>query len=155
MSPAFRNVTAHPSDPVSTWPTEAVLASLERGDLADWQRLAAEIRRDPWGRTARQVEEVLGFSRPYGVAEAMEAVIERARERMVREERDAVVAEIRNRIDQSGLSRRQLASRLGTSAARLSTYANGKIVPSAAFMVRLRRLMDRMGHSARPPARPR
>src|SRR5262249_9240822 len=66
---AFRNVTADPSDPVTEWPTEAVQAALERGALEHWQRLTAEIKRRPWGRTARQVKEVLSHSRPYGIAE--------------------------------------------------------------------------------------
>ena len=67
--------------PFHLWPTEAVQTALERGDLADWHRITAEVRADPWGKTARQVEEVLSHSRPYGVAEAMEMVLSRARER--------------------------------------------------------------------------
>ena len=79
MGLSFRNLTTDPASPVDTWPTEAVLTALERGDLGDWQRLAAEIGREPWGGTARQVEEVLSHTRPYGIAEAMELVIARAR----------------------------------------------------------------------------
>ena len=81
MSVTFRNVTANPTDPVTEWPTEAVQATLERGDIEEWRRLTTEINRRPWGRTARQVEEVLSHSRPYGVAELMESVIARARAR--------------------------------------------------------------------------
>lgn len=79
MALAFRNLTITPDAPVSEWPTEAVHTALERGDLADWHRIVTEIVADPWGRTARQVTEVLSYSRPYGVAEAMETVIDRAR----------------------------------------------------------------------------
>lgn len=79
MALTFRNLVTDPADPVSTWPTEAVQTALERGDLGDWRRLAAEIRCEPWGRTAHQVEEVLTHARPYGIAEVMELVIERAR----------------------------------------------------------------------------
>jgi hypothetical protein len=121
MAVAFRNLTTDPSDPVSDWPTEAVQAALERGDLADWHRLAVEIEREPWGRTARQVEEVLSHSRPYGVAEAMETVIARARVRAERREREAVAAEIRQALNQSGLTQTEFASRIGTSSSRLST----------------------------------
>jgi ribosome-binding protein aMBF1 (putative translation factor) len=140
MPLAFRNLSIDPSDPVATWPTEAVQAALERGDLGDWHRLAAEVARQPWGRTARQLEEVLTYSRPYGVAEAIEAVIARARARAERREREEVAAEVRRAIDRSGLSRAEFASRLGTSASRLSTYATGKVVPAATFMVRMREL---------------
>ena len=90
MALAFRNLTITPDAPVSEWPTEAVQAALERGDLADWQRIVAEIRADPWGRTARQVEEVLSHSRPYGVAKAMDAALSRARQRAEASERAAV-----------------------------------------------------------------
>ena len=84
--------------PVATWPTEAVQAALERGDLEHWQRLTAELMRDPWGRTARQVEEVLTHSRPYGVADLMETVISRARAKVELEERRAVAAQVRLRM---------------------------------------------------------
>lgn len=141
MPLGFRNLTSDPADPVASWPTEAVQTALERGDLADWHRLAAEVARHPWGRTARQLEEVLSHSRPYGVAEAMETMIARARVRAERREREEVAAEIRRAVDQSGLTRAEFASRLGTSASRLSTYATGKVAPSATFLVRVRRLL--------------
>jgi hypothetical protein len=64
--------------PLWVWPTEAAQTALERGDIADWHRITAEVRADPWGKTARQVEEVLSHSRPYGIAEAMEIVLSRA-----------------------------------------------------------------------------
>lgn len=81
MALTFRNLDLTPDAPVASWPTEAVQAALERGDLGDWRRLVGEVARDPWGHTARQIEEVLTHSRPYGVADAMEVVIARARKR--------------------------------------------------------------------------
>jgi hypothetical protein len=111
MALAFRNLTITPDAPVSEWPTEAVQTALERGDLADWRRIVAEIGADRWGRTARQVEEVLSHSRPYGVAEAMETALSRARERAEASERAAVAAEIREAVKRSGLSRAEFASR--------------------------------------------
>jgi len=140
MALAFRNLTTSPDEPVAGWPTEAVQAALERGDLADWHKIAAEVRSDPWGRTARQVEEVLSHSRPYGIAEAMESVLSRARERTAAAERADVAAEIRQAIARSGLNRAEFASRIGTSASRLSTYASGKVTPSATLMLRIQRL---------------
>ena len=147
MPLAFRNLTITPDAPVSEWPTEAVQAALERGDLGDWQRIVAELKREPWGITARQVEEVLGHSRPYGIADAMETVLARIRERTEATERSEVAAEIRQAIASSGLSRPEFAARIGTSASRLSTYATGKVTPSAALMVRIRRLITN-GHPA-------
>lgn len=142
MALAFRNLTVSPQSPVSQWPTEAVQAALERGDLADWHRIAAEIQASPWGTTARQVEEVLGYSRPYGVAEAMETVISRARERAEANERATVAAAIREAVERSGLSRAEFASRIGTSASRLSTYVSGRVTPSAVLMFRIYHVAD-------------
>jgi len=140
MPLAFRNLTITPDAPVSQWPTEAVQAALERGDLADWHRIVAAIRADPWGRTARQMEEVLSHSRPYGVTEAMQTALSRARQQAEANERAAVAAEIRDAVEQSGLSQADFASRIGTSASRLSTYASGKVTPSATLMLRIRRV---------------
>lgn len=140
MPLAFRNLGVTADAPVSSWPTEGVQAALERGDLADWRRLIAEVHRDPWGPTARQIEEVLTHSRPYGLAEAMEVVLARTRERAETAERAHVAADVRQAIAQSGLSRSEFASRIGTSPSRLSTYATGKVTPSAALMVRMHRV---------------
>jgi DNA-binding transcriptional regulator YiaG len=81
---------------------------------------------------------VLRYSRPYGVSELMERAIDRARVEAERTERDAVAQEIVHLVKRSGLSRVDFASRIGTSPSRLSTYATGKVTPSAALMVRMR-----------------
>ena len=147
MPLAFRNLTITPDAPVSLWPTEAVQTALERGDLADWHRITAEVRADPWGKTARQVEEVLSHSRPYGVAEAMETALSRARDAAEASERAAVAANIREAVKRSGMSRAEFASRIGTSPSRLSTYESGKVTPSASLMLRISRIANR--HSQR------
>lgn len=143
MALAFRNLTIAPDAPVERWPTEAVQIALERGDLDDWRRIVAELKRDPWGRTARQVEEVLTYSRPYGIAEAIETVLRRLRSTVEEEERNQVASEVRDAISRSGLSRAEFASRIGTSASRLSTYATGKVTPSATLLLRIGRVADR------------
>lgn len=140
MALRFRNVNVSPDDPVERWPVEAVQTALERGAVRDWQRLIAAIDRDPWGKTARQVEHVLTYSHPYGVAKLMERVLRSAREAAEGAEREAVAGEIRRAIAASGLTRSEFASRIGTSVSRLSTYTTAKVVPSAALMVRIARV---------------
>jgi transcriptional regulator with XRE-family HTH domain len=137
---AFRNVDVSPNAPVSAWPQEAVQTALGRGGLSLWRRLAEAIRVDPWGPVARRVEEALTCSRPYGVADLMERVIADARDAAEQDERGRVAAEVSNLVSQSRLSRAEFASRIGTSPSRLSTYATGKVVPSAALLVRMRRV---------------
>jgi DNA-binding transcriptional regulator YiaG len=139
----FRNVEGSPADPVSKWPLEAIQTALERGGLAHWRRLAAAIRTDPWGPVARRVEEVLGYSRPYGVDLAFERTISRAREEAEAAEREAVASEIEDLVRKSGLSRAEFALQVGTSPSRLSTYVSGKVTPSAALLLRMRRVAQR------------
>ena len=75
----------------------------------------------------------------------MEGLLERARRRTEADEREAVAAEVRRAVTRSGLSKAQFATRIGTSASRLSTYLSAKVTPSAALMVRMRRLAERAG----------
>src|SRR5438105_4538361 len=105
MSLSFRNLTIDPGAPVAQWPTEAVQAAMERGDLGDWRRIVGEFARDPWGRTARQVEEILSFSRPYGVAQLMETALERARRAATADECRQVAVAVRAAVARSGLSK--------------------------------------------------
>ncbi|MFD4431525.1 XRE family transcriptional regulator [Nocardia sp. NPDC058497] len=143
MTLQFRNLNISPEAPVAEWPTEAVQTALERGDLNDWRRIGQELRRDPWGRIARRLEEVLSHSRPYGVAELMEGLLERARERAEAAERKEVADEVRQAVTDSGLTSAEFAAAIGTSGSRLSTYMTGKVVPSSTLMVRIRRVSDR------------
>ncbi|KAA0274109.1 MAG: XRE family transcriptional regulator [Acidobacteria bacterium] len=152
MTVAFRNVSSRPTDPVEDWSTEAVQAALERGDLAEWRLLVGAVDADPWGRSARQIEEVLGHSRPYGTAELLERAIEAARARTGTEERAAVAAELRGLVRRSGLRQAEFARRLGTSPSRMSSYVNGAVVPSATLMVRARNVRR---SRRRPSARDR
>lgn len=143
MTVAFRNVSVRPADPVGEWPTEAVQAALERGDIREWRLLANEIRVEPWGPTARRVEEVLGHSRPYGVAGLLERGIKGARRRAEADEREEVATELGALIAASGLTQAEFARRIGTSPSRMSSYVNGAVVPGATLIVRARNVAAR------------
>jgi hypothetical protein len=136
----FRNVSSSPQDPVESWPFEGILATVDRGTLPDWRRLAAAIRVDPWGPVAQQVLEAIRLSRPYGTSELLDGVVSRARLEAADSERGEVASEIRKLVDDSGLPRQDFADRIGTSRPRLSTYISGKVMPSASLMVRMRRV---------------
>lgn len=140
MGLAFRNIDASPADPVESWPAEAVQTALERGGLRDWRRLAVAVEAQPWGSVARRVEEALAADPPYGVGPLMVEVIVAARARAEASERAEVAAEIGRLVADSGLTQTHFARRIGTSASRLSTYIAGTVTPSAALMVRMRRL---------------
>ena len=141
MALAFRNVDAKPGDPVETWPAEAVRTALERGGLSHWKRLRAAIVDDPWGPVARRVEEAIALDPPYGTGPLFADVITEARSHAENDEREAVAAEIQDLLERSGLTRTEFASRIGTSASRLSTYLTGRVTPSAALLIRMRRIV--------------
>ncbi len=141
MSVRFRNVDFDPHSPVETWPYEALVTVIERGSIGDWVVLTAAMDADPWGAVARQVEDYLSYESPYGVGPLLERAIMRARHQAEIRERAEVADEIRNLIAASGLTLTELASRVGTSRSRLSTYRSGSVTPSAAWMTRLRRVV--------------
>ena len=136
----FRNIEVHPDDPVSEWGLEGIQTALERGNIAHWRRLAHAVRENPWGPVSRDLETVLTYSHPYGVADLMDRVIVTARSAREVQERAEVAAQVRELIAASGLSKKEFAASIGTSRSRLSTYANGSVIPSAALMVRMHRV---------------
>ncbi|EFG76832.1 hypothetical protein HMPREF0591_3260 [Mycobacterium parascrofulaceum ATCC BAA-614] len=132
-----------PEQPVEFWPTSAIRAALQGGDIATWKRIAAALKRDPYGRTARQVEEVLEGTRPYGISKALWEVMERARTHLEANERAEVARHVGLLIDRSGLAQKEFASRIGVTAEELAAYLDGSTSPSASLMIRMRRLSDR------------
>ncbi|MGO8767450.1 MAG: XRE family transcriptional regulator [Mycobacterium sp.] len=132
-----------PDRPVEFWPTAAIRSALQGGDIETWKRIAAALKRDPYGRTARQVEEVLEGSQPYGVAKALWEVLDRARAHLAADERAEVARHARLLIDRSGLGQQEFASRIGVTPEELAAYLDGSTSPTAALMLRMRRLSDR------------
>jgi transcriptional regulator with XRE-family HTH domain len=61
-----------------------------------------------------------------------------------------VAAEITRLLADSGMTRAEFASAIGTSTSRLSTYLSGKVTPSAALLVRMRRVATRSASTSRP-----
>ncbi len=129
--------------PVEFWPTAAIRAALETDDLTVWQRIVVAIKRDPYGRTARQVEEVLETARPYGVSKALAEVLTRTREHLEANECAEVARQVRLLVERSGLGQSEFASRIGVSSERFAAFLDARECPSAALMIRMRRLSDR------------
>ena len=133
-----------PADrPVEFWPTAAIRAALENDDLSVWQRIVVAIKRDPYGRTARQVEEVLETARPYGVSRAMSEVLTRTREHLEANECAEVAKHVHLLLERSGLGEHEFASRIGVPAEDFAAYLRGSASPPASLMIRMRRLSDR------------
>ena len=129
--------------PVEFWPTSAIRAALETDDLTVWQRIVVAIKRDPYGRTARQVEEVLETAQPYGVSKALSEVLTRTRELLEANERAEVGRQVQALLERSGLGQDEFASRIGVPSTDFAAYLSGETSPPASLMIRMRRLSDR------------
>lgn len=137
----FRNINATPDDPVTQWGFEGLLAAIERGSMKSWHRIAVELRRHPHGAVARLLEEeVIDAIANEGERALFRQILLRARVRWDEEARAEVGRRLRQLLSHSGLSQRDFAAELGTSASRLSTYLNGKVTPGADLLVRAERL---------------
>jgi hypothetical protein len=132
----FRNITATPDDPVEQWGVEGILAAIDRGSLPHWRRITVAIRSDPWGAVAADLEQALTLAQDTGTAATLRRTLAQARRDSEAAARDEVRRRLQALVDGSGLTAAQFARRLGTSASRMSTYLTGKVVPSAALLIR-------------------
>ncbi|WP_414686906.1 XRE family transcriptional regulator, partial [Mycobacterium sp.] len=143
VAPTERRRVPIDDRPVEFWPTSAIRAALETDDLEVWQRIVVAIKRDPYGRTARQVEEVLETARPYGVSKALSEVLSRTREHLEANERAEVGRHVQTLLERSGLGQDEFASRIGVASKEFAAYLSGETSPPASLMIRMRRLSDR------------
>lgn len=104
------------------------------------------MRRSPWGQVARRVERYLSYRESDGVTTLSSLAIERARRDAEQADRAEVATRVRDAVSRSGLTNREFARLVGTSASRLSTYLSGKVTPSAAMLVRIDRAAPDVRH---------
>ena len=151
----FRNLTVTPADPVADWGVEGLLAAVDRGSLPDWRRIADAVRAEPWGPLTTQLLQALELAEDRGVTATLQRVVARAREEVEQSAREEVHYRLSALVAESGLTAAEFAARLGTSPSRFSTYLSGKVVPSAALVVRAEGVADRAkdADDTRAPAR--
>ena len=129
--------------PVEFWPTASIRSALESGDIEIWQRIVLAVKRDPYGRTARQAEEVLDSAAPYGISHALTEGLVRARNHLEANERAEAARHVQLLMERSGLAEQEFASRIGVSTENLTAYLDASVSPPASLMIRMRRLSDR------------
>jgi len=129
--------------PVEFWPTASIRSALETGDITIWQRIVVAIKRDPYGRTARQVEEVLETAAPQGISKALNEVLVRARSHLEANERAEAARHVQLLLERSALGEQEFASRIGVAREDLTAYLDASVSPTASLMIRMRRLSDR------------
>lgn len=132
----FRNLHIDPSAPVAQWSVEGLLAAIDRGSLPHWRRIVSAINADPWGPLASDLSTAIELAEDRGVAVTIQRAIARARKRADDRAREEVSRRLGALVAESGFTAAEFAARLGTSPSRLSTYLSGKVMPSAALLVR-------------------
>jgi hypothetical protein len=130
------------------WPTASILSALQDGDFDTWKGIAAALKRDPYGRTAHQLEELVEGTQPGGISRALVEVLNRARTRLQDNEQAEVARHVQLLIDRSKLRQPEFASRIGVTPDELAAYLDGSTTPSAPLMIRMRRLSDRFVQAA-------
>lgn len=132
----FRNLDIHPSAPVTQWGVEGLLTAIDRGSLPDWRRIVSAVDADPWGPLTSDLSTAIELAEDRGVAVTLSRAIARARQRAENRAREEVSRRLAALVSESGFTAAEFATRLGTSPSRLSTYLSGKVMPSAALLVR-------------------
>lgn len=142
-----RNRPLDADQPLDSWTTVRVRSALERDDIAVWKLLAAAIKRDPYGTTARQIEQIVHGTRPAGIAKALIEVLDRSRSQLEAHERLEVARHIQMLLDRSTLTPEDFASRIGVTADEVTAYLDASVSPPASLMLRMRRVSDRFATS--------
>ncbi len=133
--------------------TPGELAALIRnGTVRAWRAALAPVAANPWSPYADRLADLADRAGLPVVAQSLRDC--RTVYQLRREEKDriAVGREIRRLVAISGLTQREFAAYVGTSPSRLSTYAAGKVTPSAAMLLRMQRAARMLETRAVPQA---
>jgi DNA-binding Xre family transcriptional regulator len=115
-----RHLDVQPATPPEELPSVALVDLLERGDLGDWQALAAAVAHSPYGPLAERLLRLVDAHPMYGTSPLWRAFIDRCRARAEGGRgrlRETGLAELRR---EQGLSQAQVADRAGMSQSDLS-----------------------------------
>lgn len=137
----FMLVGAHEVEPgpdIET-PEEFVRHFLHDG-LPEWRAQVARYADDPWSPYARHLNALAEQAGLPRLDVTIGRFMVEMREHTETRDREMVAGEIRRLVAESGLSQREFAGRLGTSPSRMSSYCTGQVTPSAALLLRIRRL---------------
>lgn len=113
---------------------------IHHGNARRWRAALLPLIESPWGPYGEHVVRLAKDAGHDAIAELLQDCRKVFRTRQEQRERDAIAREIRRLVAISGLTQRQFAAQIGTSPSRLSTYVNGRVIPSAAMLLRIRRV---------------
>lgn len=146
----FRNLDFDRSRPLDEWPAEAIETLIDRGTRSGWKQLVSAIRDNPWGPAARTAATVASWGEHPGVDELVLDALDASRTSWDDHARHRYANRIRSwRID-AGLTQRQLAELIGTSASRLSAYENARVAPTSVVLGRIEQVLSMSPGSETP-----
>ena len=120
--------------------TEQLMDLIHHGNARRWRAALLPLIESPWGPYGEHIVRLAKDAGHDAIAELLQECRKVFRTRQEQRERDAIAREIRRLVAISGLTQRQFAAQIGTSPSRLSTYVNGRVIPSAAMLLRIRRV---------------
>lgn len=120
--------------------TAQLLDLVHHGNARRWRAALLPLIESPWGPYGQHILRLTKEAELDAVTTLVEECRKVYQHRQEQRERDAIAREIRRLVAISGLTQRQFASQIGTSPSRLSTYVNGRVIPSAAMLLRIRRV---------------
>lgn len=120
--------------------TADLLDLVHHGNARRWRAALLPLIESPWGPYGEHVVQLCSDADMPELADVLEECRTVYQQRQEEREREAIAREIRRLVAISGLTQRQFASQIGTSPSRLSTYVNGRVTPSAAMLLRIRRV---------------
>jgi DNA-binding transcriptional regulator YiaG len=115
---------------------------IDHGNVELWRRQLSAIANGPWGPHGERLLKFADEADLPAVKLSVDQAIRHYKKTYEKAEKDAVAREIRELVPASGVTQRTFSQYIGTSASRLSTYANGVVTPSAAMMLRIRRTAE-------------
>ena len=120
--------------------TEQLMDLVHHGNARRWRAALLPLIESPWGPYGEHIVALTKEAQLDVITEVLQECRKVYRHRQEQRERDAIAREIRRLVAISGLTQRQFAAQIGTSPSRLSTYVNGRVIPSAAMLLRIRRV---------------
>jgi DNA-binding transcriptional regulator YiaG len=129
--------------------SDQLVELIANGNARQWRAALLPLIESPWGPYGVHIIKLTREANLDAVATLLEECRKVYQHRQEQRERESIAREIRRLVAISGLTQRQFAARIGTSPSRLSTYVNGRVIPSAAMLLRIRRV----AHAQYPPTR--
>jgi len=112
---------------------------IRHGTVRTWRATLAPLAEHPWSPYGERLAELADDAGLPVVGQSLRECRTVYQLRRQDEEKIAVSREVCRLVALSGVRQSEFAAYVGTSSSRMSTYASGKVTPSAALLLRMRR----------------